>query len=113
EVGFERILTAGQRPKAIEGIDLIKRLIEKAGDRIKIMPGSGVNEKTVAEIVSKTSAREIHFSATSERTSAMVFRNESIAAMGEQGSSEFQLRTVDPERVRVIRQLAESVSGKR
>ena len=26
DVGFERILTAGQRPKAIEGVDLIKQL---------------------------------------------------------------------------------------
>lgn len=109
EVGFERILTAGQRPKAGEGVDLIRQLIEKAGDRIKIMPGSGVNEQTVKEIVSKTGAREIHFSATSERVSPMVFRNEAIAAMGEQGSSEFLLRTVDPSRVRMMRELAESI----
>jgi copper homeostasis protein len=109
EVGFERILTAGQRPKAGEGVDLIRQLIEKAGDRIKIMPGSGVNEQTVKEIVSKTGAREIHFSATSERVSPMVFRNEAIAAMGEQGSSEFLLRTVDPLRVRMMRELAESI----
>ncbi len=107
EVGFERILTAGQRPKALEGAELIRQLIEKAGSRIKIMPGSGVNEQTVKEIVSSTGAREIHFSATSERASPMTFRNEAIAAMGEQGNSEFMLRTVDPERVRRMRALAE------
>lgn len=111
DVGFERILTAGQRSKAIEGVDLIKRLVESAGDRIKIMPGSGVNERTVKEIVFKTGAKEIHFSATSQRESSMVFRNQAIAAMGEEGSTEFSLRTVDVERVRLIRQLAESVSG--
>ncbi len=109
EVGFERILTAGQRPKASEGSELIRQLIERAGSRIKIMPGSGVNEQTVKEIVSKTGAMEIHFSATSERESPMVFRNEAIAAMGEQGSSEFLLRTVDPSRVRMMRELAESI----
>jgi len=107
EVGFERILTAGQRPRAAEGADLIKQLIERAGNRIKIMPGSGVNEQTVKDIVAKTGAKEIHFSATSERPSPMVFRNEAIAAMGEQGSSEFMLRTVDPARVRRMRELAE------
>jgi hypothetical protein len=42
----------------------------------------------------------------------MAFRNEAIAAMGEQGSSEFVLRTVDAERVRRMRELAESVIGK-
>lgn len=110
EVGFERILTAGQRPKAPEGADLIRQLVESAGDRIKIMPGSGVNEDTVKALVSKTGAKEIHFSATADRQSPMVFRNEAIAAMGEQGSSEFVLRTVDPLRVRKMRELAESVS---
>ena len=109
EVGFERILTAGQRPKAREGLDLIKQLVEKAGNRIKIMPGSGVNEQTVKEIVSRTGVSEIHFSATTERESPMSFRNEKISAMGEQGSSEFLLRTVDPGRVREIRALAESM----
>lgn len=109
EVGFERILTAGQKPKAPEGVELIRQLVESAGDRIKIMPGSGVNEDTVKAVVSKTGAREIHFSATAERHSPMIFKNESIAAMGEQGSSEFVLRTVDPARVRKMRELAESV----
>jgi len=36
------------------------------------MPGSGVNENTVEEIVSKTKATEIHFSATAFRDSAMI-----------------------------------------
>jgi hypothetical protein len=37
----------------------------------------------------------------------MVYRNEKISAMGEEGKSEFQLRTADPERIRRMRQLAE------
>lgn len=112
EVGFERILTAGQRPKAGEGIELIKQLVAKASNRIKIMPGSGVNEQTVQEIVGKTGVSEIHFSSTAQRESPMKFRNETIAAMGEQGSSEFLLRTVDPSRVRRTRELAEQAKSK-
>src|SRR5882672_3394704 len=54
EVGFDRILTSGQRPDARSGADLIATLIKKAAGRIKIMPGSGINEDTVAEVVSKT-----------------------------------------------------------
>ena len=110
EVGFDRILTAGQRAKALEGSDLIAALIEKAAGRIKIMPGSGVNETTVETIVKKTHAREIHFSATTSRNSKMTFRNPSIAGMGDAEGSEFQVRTVDPERVRAMRKLAESAS---
>lgn len=107
EVGFERILTAGQRPTAPEGADLIRQLVERAGERINIMPGSGINEQTVIQTVAKTGAREIHFSASAQRQSLMAFRNEKISAMGEQGVNEFLVRTVDPERVRKIRALAE------
>ena len=107
EVGFSRILTSGQQLKAIEGVGLIRQLVEKAGNRISIMAGSGVNENTVQEIVSKTKVKEIHFSATAFHQSPMIFQNQTIAAMGEEGTSEFELRTVDPGRVRKIRNLAQ------
>lgn len=106
EAGFSRILTSGQQPKASEGVELIRQLVEKAGNRISIMAGSGVNEQTVEKIVSATNVKEIHFSATAFRDSGMIFQNQKIAAMGEEGKSEFQVRTVDPERVKRIRELA-------
>jgi copper homeostasis protein len=105
--GFDRILTAGQQAQAVKGASLIGELIKKANGRIKIMPGSGVNEGTVEEIVSKSGAKEIHFSATAFRESAMQFRNQQIAGMGSDEGSEFKLRTVDPARVRQIRSIAE------
>ncbi|HTH55892.1 MAG TPA: copper homeostasis protein CutC [Cyclobacteriaceae bacterium] len=107
EVGFDRILTAGQHAKAIDGVDLIAELIKKASGRIAIMPGSGVNETTVEEIVRKTKTKEIHFSATAFRDSEMKFRNPSIAGMGDEEGAEFKLRSVDPDRVRKMRLLAE------
>lgn len=107
EAGFDRILTSGQRLKAIEGVDLIAELIKKADGRIAIMPGSGVNETTVEEIVRKTGTQEIHFSATAFRESEMKFKNQNISGMGDESGSEFKLRTVDPDRVRKMRFLAE------
>jgi len=109
EAGFDRILTAGQQAQALKGASLISELIRKANGRIAIMPGSGVNENTVEEIVSTSGAKEIHFSATAFGESAMSFRNQQIAGMGSDEGSEFKLRTVDPERVRKIRALAEAV----
>jgi copper homeostasis protein len=107
EVGFDRILTSGQRPQALQGVDLLAELIKRANGRIAIMPGSGVNENTVEEIVSKTGATEIHFSATAFRDSGMQYKNEKIAGMGSVEGGEFALRTVDPERIRKMRVLAE------
>lgn len=108
--GFDRILTAGQQAQAIKGVSLIGELVKKANGRIAIMPGSGVNEDTVEEIVSKTNVNEVHFSAATFRESAMQFRNKDIAGMGSDEGSEFKLRTVDPARIRKIRGLAEAVS---
>jgi len=106
EVGFNRILTSGQQPQAVKGVDMIAELIKKANGRIAIMPGSGVNESTVEEIVSKTKATEIHFSATAFRDSAMTYKNPNIAGMGDEEGSEFKLRSVDPTRIKKMRELA-------
>ncbi|MCX8491261.1 MAG: copper homeostasis protein CutC, partial [Cyclobacteriaceae bacterium] len=70
EVGFDRILTAGQQAKASNGAKLIGQLIEKANGRIAIMSGSGVNEETVEDIIRESGAEEIHFSATAFRKSS-------------------------------------------
>jgi len=110
EVGFDRILTAGQQMQASAGADGIAELIRRANNRIAIMPGSGVNEGTVQAIVSKTSATEIHFSATAFRESAMQYKNPNITGMGSEEGSEFSLRTVSAERIREIRKLAEDIA---
>jgi copper homeostasis protein len=109
EVGFDRILTAGHQTTAALGADLIAELVKKANGRIAIMPGSGVNENTVEEIVRKTKVKEIHFSATAFRDSVMQYRNQAIAGMGSEEGSEFKYRTVDPDRVRTMRLLAQGV----
>ncbi|MBS1681321.1 MAG: copper homeostasis protein CutC [Bacteroidetes bacterium] len=111
--GFDRILTSGQRLKAIEGVELIAELKTKAGNRVNIMPGSGVNENTVEEIVKKTGVREIHFSATTFRESEMKYRNLKIAGMGDDEGAEFKLRSVDPARIKLMRDLAEKVADKK
>jgi copper homeostasis protein len=108
EVGFDRILTAGQQAQAAKGASLIGELVKKANGRIKIMAGSGVNETTVQAIVQQSGVDEIHFSATSSRESTMAFRNPKIAGMGSDEGAEFRIRTVDPERVKATRQLAEA-----
>lgn len=113
EVGFDRILTAGQQAQADKGADLIGELIKRANGRIAIMPGSGVNENTVGEIVTKSGAKEIHFSATTFRPGPMEFKNQQIAGMGSEEGSEFQLRTVDVARVRKTRAIAEDAFSKR
>ncbi|KAK7792208.1 hypothetical protein R5R35_000490 [Gryllus longicercus] len=62
-LGFTRILTSGQETSAEKGVGLIKSLISKSGNRIKIMPGAGITENNLANILNATGAIEFHASA--------------------------------------------------
>jgi copper homeostasis protein len=44
-------------------MEMLAELIQLAGNRIEIMPGSGVTEDNLVEIIQKTGARSIHSSA--------------------------------------------------
>jgi copper homeostasis protein len=59
-LGFARVLTSGGRPGAPEGPDLIAELVERAGERIVIMAGAGLEPGNVADLVRRTRVREVH-----------------------------------------------------
>ncbi|MCE5204504.1 MAG: copper homeostasis protein CutC [Porphyromonadaceae bacterium] len=83
ELGCDRLLTSGQQPKAEQGIDLLNKLVEKAGDRIIIMPGSGVNAGNIAKLAKETGAREFHLSARESVESGMIYRNPDLKMGGD------------------------------
>ncbi|OAD53259.1 Copper homeostasis protein cutC like protein [Eufriesea mexicana] len=62
-LGFERILTSGQRDTADEGLELIQTLIQEAQDKIIVMPGSGITKENISKIKRETGAKEFHASA--------------------------------------------------
>lgn len=78
ELGCNRILTSGQQPTAEQGIPLLRELVQRAGDRIIILPGSGINEKNIAHIAKETGAKEFHFSARSSKESKMKYRRTEV-----------------------------------
>jgi len=59
-LGFDRVLTSGAQPFAIDGIDVIAQMVERAAGRISIMPGCGLTPENVADVVRKTGAHEVH-----------------------------------------------------
>jgi len=101
ELGCERILTSGGKSTAVEGVNTIAHLIEKANGRISIMPGAGVNEKTVADIIHFTGATEIHSSARKATKSQMLFKNDHIL-MGYGETDEYSYSMTVVERVKNI-----------
>ena len=63
QLGVERVLTSGQKQKAVKGIELLKELKKNAKDKIIIMPGSGINK---LNIMNFKSFNEIHGSFKNE-----------------------------------------------
>jgi copper homeostasis protein len=74
-LGFERILTSGQKPSALQGATLLKDLINTFGKEIIIMPGSGIDENNILAIARETGALEFHLSAKSSKPGSMQFAN--------------------------------------
>lgn len=61
--GCTRILTSGLHPEVTAGTPLLKQLVKQAGNRMVIMPGSGVRSSNLAQLRAATGAREFHSSA--------------------------------------------------
>ena len=71
DAGCERILTSGQALTAPEGAGLIRNLQEIAGQRIVILPGSGVRPDNIAALALATGCKEFHASLRSVAGSTM------------------------------------------
>lgn len=82
-LGCDRLLTSGQQPKAEQGIPMLRELVQRAGDRIIIMPGSGVNAANIAKLAKETGAREFHLSARESVESGMTYRNPNLKMGGD------------------------------
>lgn len=61
-LGVKRILTSGQKNRAEEGIELIRKLQEMAGTKLRIMAGSGINESNIQKIASRSGINSFHAS---------------------------------------------------
>jgi len=82
DLGFTRVLTSGQERTAPEGIELIRKLIIHAGDRIEILPGSGLRPHNIRAFVEQTKATQVHFSAFGQRLDSSMQNRPHIAFGG-------------------------------
>lgn len=62
DIGIKRILTSGQKQKAIDGLTLIAELVNIADKRIEIMAGSGVNKINAISLI-QAGVDALHFTA--------------------------------------------------
>ena len=75
ELGCDRILTSGGMESAPEGKEILKKLISQANDRIIIMPGGGITENNISELVRATDLKEFHGSFRSRYNGGMQYKS--------------------------------------
>ena len=109
KLGITRVLTSGQDSTALEGLPLIKKLVELAGGRITVVPGGGITERNVERILKGTGAKEFHCSARSSCQSKMRFRNSCVTMGASFGPLEFSVKVADCTRVENLVSLATQV----
>lgn len=95
-IGCKRILTSGLYQTALEGKLILKELVDKAADRIKIMPGSGVRSNNVVQLAASTGAKAFHSSARTSIISNMLYSNPNI-------SEELKHASLDADEVRLLK----------
>ena len=67
DLGFTRVLTSGQAPNVLYGIDTLRAMMDFAGGAIEILPGGGVNQWTLKRLLAETGATQVHFGHTVNR----------------------------------------------
>jgi copper homeostasis protein len=99
ELKIDRLLTSGQEKTALEGSELINKLIKIADERITIMPGAGISERNIERIKRETGAREFHLSARKKVPSNMQHKADQVFMGGELRLPEYETSLADAARI--------------
>lgn len=103
DLGVKRILTSGGQPDVPSGAAIITGLVRQSSNRASIMPGGGVTEKNLAQLVQATGVREIHLSARHAVRSGMKFQNKNCSMGTFTKDHEFEWREASAEKVRIAK----------
>lgn len=92
ELGFSAVLTSGGQGTAVQGREMLKRLVEAAAGRIEIVVGGGVRSGNVKGSKEETDARWWHSSCIVQEGGKMADEEE-MRALGEvvRGFDRFRL----------------------
>ncbi len=112
DLGFDRVLTSGRAPTALEGVDVIRQTVEQAAGRIEVLPGGGIDLFAVERVLTATGARQIHVYIGEILEDRSVTRNPRVYFGAHVLASELEFRRVSSAKVRRVRSLLDRSSGK-
>lgn len=103
DLGVSRILTSGQQPVALQGLELLIRLTQQSRGPI-IMAGAGVRYDNIRQFMA-AGIRELHSSAGSWQPSPMYYRHPAISLSADTKADEYQRYQLDMDSVRKMKQV--------
>ena len=101
-LGVDRVLTSGLEATVLEGADTLRALVERAGERMIVMPGSGINERNFNKIKNLIGAKEYHMGLSSSIPSKMAFHPGHVYMGGLLRQNEFTISRAGEERIRSV-----------
>jgi copper homeostasis protein len=104
-----RILTSGGCNKAADGIETIQQMQQKYGNRISIMPGSGVDESNVVKILKETQCNQVHVSLRMPVKSAMEYQKQNIYMGKPDFGGEYSFLISNAERLKTLVNLTQNI----
>jgi copper homeostasis protein len=60
QAGVSRVLTSGGAASALKGAEVIRTLVDKAADRVRVVAGGGIRSGNVREVITRTRVTEVH-----------------------------------------------------
>jgi copper homeostasis protein len=103
QLGIRRILSSGGAPDVPSGAADLAKLIEASAGRASIMPGGGVTEDNIAEIVRLTGAMEAHLSARHAVSGGMRYRNPDCSMGVFSKPNEYEWKEASAEKIRLAK----------
>ena len=108
-LGVNRLLTSGQKNKAIDGAAFLSELREQAGEKLKIMAGGGIHEDNVTKLAQKTGITAFHATLSEFIESKMQFRQKEVSMGGLAEIPEYKRKVTSAARVRKVIDLLENI----
>ena len=109
ELGCRTILTSGQAGSALEGVELLRQLYQRAAGRIAVMAGGGVKRGNIPALYEKTGITAYHTTGRKGPVdSGMVYRKTGVS-MGLPSLSEYELWQTDEEEFRSCAEIVHSL----
>lgn len=99
KLGIHTILTSGQKNTCLEGIPLLRELMERADGKIDILAGSGIDSTVIKQIYSETGITSYHMSGKQIMKGRMAYRKADVH-MGLNTFSEYDVWQTDGEKIR-------------